>query len=50
MNKRLFTKCLSTVEAGGLHGDQVSATIQRHMVGRRDCIGAQAVQLAISDS
>jgi hypothetical protein len=28
----------------------VSAVIQRHMVGKRECIGAQAAQPAISDS
>ncbi len=49
-DNRPFTKCLSTVEAGRLHCDQVSAAIQRHMVGRRDCIGAQAAQPSISDS
>ena len=39
-----------TVEAGGLHGDEVSAVIQRHMVVKRETIGAQATQPAILDS
>jgi hypothetical protein len=45
-----FTKSLPNVEDGGLHGDHVSATIQRLMVGRRGSIRAQAGQPAILDS